>query len=120
MYRLWIHYAAIVVELFGTILGSLDLVRIDVLAREAGYASAGNPHPEFQSWIWNNGLIGSGLLLFGILLSAVALALEHREHIISRRRLGPDTQIVATPVNTTVNTPKNNDASLVDAVRLRP
>jgi hypothetical protein len=87
MLRLWTHYFALVAEVSGTILVSLDLIRIDTLASAAGTIDDAGEPAKYHGWIWHSGLPGSGLLLIGILLAGIALVLEHREMIVSRRSI---------------------------------
>jgi len=92
MSRLYVHYVALLAQILGTVLVSLDLVRIGVLASEAGYASAGGEAGRFPGWIWHGGEAGAILLLVGIALAGIALVLEHRELIASRRPSAPAVQ----------------------------
>lgn len=86
--RLYVHYLALAAEIIGTILVSLDMIRIGWLADEAGHADAGGKPAQYHGWIWHSGPSGSILLLVGIALAGFALVLEHRELIASGRRGG--------------------------------
>jgi hypothetical protein len=77
MTKLAFHSVALVMETLGTILVWLDAIRLNARNPARG-VMLGDP-PKYEGWWYHSSFVGFSLLLFGILLAAVSLFLEHKQ-----------------------------------------
>jgi len=75
----WLHWCALVCEGLGSLLVFLEAHRISVeLATGVAHADfAGQPPPGYQAWWYDSGGLGFALLLAGIMLTGIALFVDH-------------------------------------------
>jgi hypothetical protein len=81
MGRIALLWVALFMEALGTIFVWLDTVRLNARNPPAGI-TLGDP-PGYSSWYFHSALFGFAILFLGILITGLALLLEHME--ISRR-----------------------------------
>jgi len=76
---IWIHFASLASEAAGAYLVFMEARRILAQLEAAGHVDyAGGPPSGYQSWVFDSGITGFGLILLGIVLSGLALLFEHR------------------------------------------
>jgi len=77
--KLKVHWASLILELMAGLFISLEALRLDAMIQILGFVSFAGEPPKYHAWYYHAGLWGFLCLILGILLSALALRLEHGE-----------------------------------------
>jgi hypothetical protein len=77
--RLTCHWGALVLETGAGFFIFMEAVRVDAVLSLVGYFGFDGEPVKYHGWYYHSGLLGFLLLILGILVSGLALVLEHRE-----------------------------------------